>query len=329
MTLRAFAPYVVVVLALLGLALLIAKLSPVLLLAFAGVVLACVIHAASAPLAARLRLPHTLTVGIVALLIAAIVVAGAWLFGRQVMTQTEELWYAMQVAADKVRERIGDSPLLQAVVDELRGATSPETMSRVAKGTMTAFSVLVDIALVIFLAVYLAMDPAMYRNGFVRLFPAAARPRLAAALEKSGTALRRWLMGQLFAMACVGTLTAIGLHFAGVPLAIPLGILLGVMDFVPVVGPLIAAIPGILIAFAQGPELALYAVAVYATMQFVEGHFILPLAQRWALEMPPALTLLGIVGFGALFGPVGVLLAMPLMVVAVTLVNELYVRSLE
>jgi predicted PurR-regulated permease PerM len=326
MTLRTFAPYVVVALALLALAMLLAKLAPVLLLAFAGIVFASVLRAASDPLERRLHLPSSIAVSVAALAIAGLFALFGWFFGHQLMTQTTELWNAVQAASEKVQERIADFPLLQASVEELRGAMNPEAMGKLAKGTLTAFGAIVDVALVIFLAIYLAVDPAMYRRGLVSLMPKATRPRVAAALEEAGTALRKWLMGQLFAMVCVGTLTAIGLHLAGVPLAIPLGILVGILDFVPVVGPFIAAIPGILVAFSVSPEVAMYATLVYVAMQFIEGHFILPLVQRWAVAMPPALTLVGIVAFGILLGPLGVLLAMPLIVVTVTLVNRLYVE---
>ena len=328
MTLRTFAPYVVVALALLALALLISKLAPVLLLAFAGIVFATVIRAASTPLEKRLHLPSSVAVGIVALAIAALFALFGWFFGRQVMSQTEELWSAVQAAVGKLREHLPDSPLVRSVFEQAESAASPETMSKVAKGTLTAFGIVVDVALVIFLSIYLALDPAMYRRGLVKLFPKPARARVLAALEESGTALHKWLMGQLFAMLCVGVLTGIGLYLIGVPLAIPLGILIGILDFVPVVGPFFAAIPGVLVAFAQSPQLALYAALVYFGMQFIEGHFILPLAQRWAVSMPPALTLVGIVACGLLFGPLGVLLAMPLIVVTVTLVNKLYVEEL-
>jgi predicted PurR-regulated permease PerM len=126
----------------------------------------------------------------------------------------------------------------------------------------------------------------------------------------------------------VGVFTGLGLWMVGVPLAIPLGILSGILDFVPVVGPLIAAIPGLLIAFAHDPHMALLAAGVYIVVQFVEGHLVLPIAQRWAVSLPPALTLLGIVAFGAVFGPMGVLFAMPLLVVTLTLVDKLYVERI-
>jgi predicted PurR-regulated permease PerM len=129
-------------------------------------------------------------------------------------------------------------------------------------------------------------------------------------------------------MLFVGVVTSIGLLLAGVPLAIPLGILSGVLDFVPVIGPFVAAIPGVLIAFAEGPQVALYAVLVYIAVQFIEGHFVIPLAQKWAVSMPPALALVAIVAFGVAFGLPGVLFALPLTVVAMVLVQKLYVERL-
>jgi predicted PurR-regulated permease PerM len=129
-------------------------------------------------------------------------------------------------------------------------------------------------------------------------------------------------------MLFVGVVTSIGLLVAGVPLAIPLGILSGVLDFVPVIGPFVAAIPGVLIAFAEGPQVALYAVLVYIAVQFIEGHFVIPLAQKWAVSMPPALALVAIVAFGVAFGLPGVLFALPLTVVAMVLVQKLYVERL-
>ena len=329
MTVRTYAPYVVVTLALLALALLIAKLAPVLLLAFAGIVFAAIIRAAANPLITRFKMPSTAAVVVVTLLLAAIVGGGGWLFGQQVTSQAAELWTALQQSMDTLRERMSDSPLLQSIFEQTRGATSPEAMGKIAKGTLTAFGVVIDIALVLFLAVYLALDPVTYRDGLVRLFPKAARARLTDALDQAGMSLRRWVVGQLFAMVCVGILAAIGLSIAGVPLAVPLGILLGVLDFVPVVGPLIAAIPGVLIAFAQSPHLALWAVVVYLVVQNIEGNVILPLAQRWAVSLPAALTLVGIVAFGTLLGPAGLFLAMPLIVVTKTLVEKLYLPALE
>jgi predicted PurR-regulated permease PerM len=324
-----FTRYVLVVLALLALALFVGKIANVLLLVFAGIVFAAVIRAASTPLRRRTGMSDTWSVALVSFALAVLLIGGIYLFGKQVLTQTEEFWSAIQTASEKIQERVGESPLATSVLDNMKAATGgEETVSRVAKGTFTAFGGIADLILVIFLAMYLAADPATYRNGVLLLLPKDARERVGEALDASGVALKKWLVGQLGAMLFVGVLTAIGLWIAGVPLAIPLGILSGVLDFVPVVGPFIAAIPGVLIAFAQGPQVALYAVLVYVAVQFIEGHLVIPLAQKWAVSMPPALALVAIVAFGVVFGLPGVLFALPLTVVAMVMVKKLYVDRL-
>jgi predicted PurR-regulated permease PerM len=199
----------------------------------------------------------------------------------------------------------------------------------VLKGTATVFGGIADLVLVIFLTMYLAVDPKTYRNGFLLLLPRSARDDVGNALDASGDALRKWLVGQLGAMIVVGVLTGLGLWAVGVPLALPLGILSGLLDFVPFIGPLLAAIPGILLAFSQGPQVALYAALVYFAVQFIEGHLVLPLAQKWAVSLPPALTLVSIVAVGLVFGLPGLLFAMPLTVVAVVMVQKLYVEKLK
>ncbi len=324
-----FSRYVLVVLALVALALFIGKIATILLLVFAGIVFAVVIRAASTPLQRRTGIPDAWAVALVSFGFAVLLVAGFYFFGKQVLTQTEELWSAIQTAWEKIQERVGQSPAATSVLESLKAATGgEEAMQKVAKGTFSAFGGIGDLILVIFLAVYLAADPATYRNGLLMLLPKDARPRVGDAIDASGLALKKWLLGQLGAMAFVGVITALGLALAGVPMAIPLGILSGVLDFVPVIGPLIAAIPGVLIAFAQGPEVALYAIIVYVAVQFVEGHVVIPIAQKWAVSMPPALALVSIVAFGVVFGLPGVLFALPLTVVAMVMVKRLYVDRL-
>jgi predicted PurR-regulated permease PerM len=200
-------------------------------------------------------------------------------------------------------------------------------MTKVLKGTATVFGGIADVILVLFLALYFAVDPNAYRHGFLLLLPAAAREKVGRALDASGKALRAWLGGQLLSMLAVGVLTALGLWIVGVPMAIPLGILSAILDFVPFVGPLLAAIPGLLVAFSQGPEVAVYAALVYFAVQFAEGHVILPMVQKWAVQLPPVLGLLSIVAFGLVFGVMGVLFAMPLTVVTVVLVQKLWIDN--
>lgn len=329
-TLPDFARRVTVVIALVALALFLWKIAPVLMLGFAGVVLAVGVRAAAEPLARRLRLSDTWAVGIVFALFVAFIVLGGYLFGKQIAAQTTELWDAIRQAGEKVQEKMGESPIGNWIVQNVQGGGGDtDAMAKVFKGTVTVFGGFADLILVLFLALYFAVDPATYRNGFLLLLPAAARERVGNALDASGRALRMWLMGQMLSMAAVGVLTAVGLWAAGVPMAIPLGVLAGLLDFVPFIGPLAAAIPGILVAFSQGPQVALYAALVYLAVQFAEGNVIMPMAQKWAVNLPPVLGLLAIVAFGLVFGFMGVLFAVPLAVVVHVLVQRLWVQDVR
>lgn len=319
-----FTRRVAITLGLVTLALFLWKIAPVLMLGFAGIVLATAVRAAAEPLTKRLGLSRTWAVSVVFALFLLVLVGGGYLFGKQITQETTALWDAVREAAQKVEARLEESPAGSWLVENLAGATDPEAMAKVFKGTVTVFGGLADIALVLFLALYFAVDRTTYRNGFLLLLPEGARTRVGNAVDASGGALRMWLVGQLGAMLVVGVATAIGLWIAGVPLAIPLGILSGILDFVPFIGPLVAAVPGVMVAFSQGTDVALYATLVYIVVQFLEGNVVMPIAQKWAVQMPPVLGLLSIVAFGIVFGPIGVLFAMPLTVVLVVLIRRLW-----
>ena len=326
---RSVARNVLVAIGLAALALFLWKILPVVMLAFAGIVLAVALHAGSEPLARRLHVPDAIGVAIVVLLVGALLGAIGWLFGTRLADQAQELSDVLPGAARGAQEFLRQSELGRRVLAVMGSAGDGATVSRIAKGTITAFGGILDALLVIVTALYLAANPEAYVRGALRLLPPASRPRVAHALADAAAKLRRWLLGQLASMTVVGIATGIGLAIAHVPMPFALGLLSGLLDFVPVVGPLVAAVPGVLVAFTQGPDVALWAIVVYGVVQFTEGHFIVPMVQRWAVSLPPAMGLLGAVVFGILFGAIGVLFAMPLLVAAVSLVQDLYVRPME
>jgi len=181
--------------------------------------------------------------------------------------------------------------------------------------------------LILILGIYFAADYSTYTNGFVRLIPPVRRPRAREILAATGTNLRNWLNAMTLDMLFLGTLTGVGLYLIGVPVAFALGILSGISVFVPYIGPIVAIIPGLLIALSVSPMLALYAAIVYLVAQQLEGNVALPLLQRWTVSMPPAVSLLAIVAFGLLFGLWGVLFATPLAVVTLRIVRMAYVED--
>src|SRR5690606_4587226 len=134
------------------------------------------------------------------------------------------------------------------------------------------------------------VQPHTYINGFVRLVPQHKRVRTREVLDEIGETLGQWLAGKLLSMIVVGFCSAVGLLLLDVPLALILGVLIGVLDFIPYLGPIIGGVPAILIAFSVGPDLALYTLLLLLALQTLEGYLLIPLVERRTVALPPAVT---------------------------------------
>jgi predicted PurR-regulated permease PerM len=168
----------------------------------------------------------------------------------------------------------------------------------------------------------------LYSRGLKHLLPLSYRERAGEVLGVIDESLRRWLVGRFALMVINGALTAIGLKLLGIPLALTLGLLAGLLNFVPNFGPWIAAIPAVLIAFLQGPQQALYVAVLYLVLQSVDGYLLTPLVDRRSVELPPVLTITAQVVLGLAFGFICILLASPLTAVALILIKMLYIEDL-
>ncbi|WP_304187920.1 AI-2E family transporter, partial [Phenylobacterium aquaticum] len=176
-------------------------------------------------------------------------------------------------------------------------------------------------------AVHLALDPNRYRRGALILIPASHRPEVETFLDRCAVILKRWLASRLVVMAALGVLVSIGLKVLGVSGAIALGLTGGLLTFIPFVGALLAAIPAVLVAFTISPLTALLTVLMFWAAHFIEGNFITPLVQDEGVDLPPVLTIFSTLAFTVIFGPSGVLLASPLVLVIITAVQVFYLES--
>lgn len=320
--------HTLVALALIALSVVIWRLAEVVLIGFGGVVMATVIRTLAQPLARfkGLSLRLRLTIALVAL----VVVFGllAWMFGRQVAAQADELRRLLPQQSRRVMSWLQQSELGRTWLDSLKNWEN-ELKTKGGLGTAAASFLggTLDAILIAFLGIYFAFDPELYIGGALRLLPPGWRPRVRRALDQAGIALRKWLMAQMIAMILVGVLAGVGLALIGVPLALVLGALAALLEFIPVAGPIIFGLPAVLVAFSKGPRVAIYAVLVYTAIQQLESNLIIPLLQRWAVRMPPVVSLLAVLAAGLLLGPAGIVFAAPLAVVTIELVKHLYVED--
>ena len=313
--------------AIIGVALLLWVMRGLLILVFGAILLAVILRIVARPFRQRLNLPDPL-----ALLVAVVLVTGVFalaiiLFGQEVARQWETLRESIPSAWQGVLQRLEASGFAEPVRQWLQsvGSGGQGVLSSMTRFLVSLTNAIADTLLVIFGGIYLAADPSLYRRGIAKLVPQAARPKLVEALDDCHGALRLWLLGRLTSMLLVGLLTGLGLWAIGMPAALTLGIAAGIMDFVPFVGPIVAAIPAVLLALATSPTMALWVILLYLVVQQIEGNIITPLIQKRAVELPPALLLFSLVALGLLFGVLGVILAEPLTVVLYVLVKRLYV----
>jgi predicted PurR-regulated permease PerM len=326
----AFVRRVLIVASIVVLSLLAWSLVDVLLLVFGAVLIAVLLRALADPIARRTPLSDGWALATVTLALVVVIGLAAWLFGAEVRAQVGELVERLPEAWRSFEERLGATDLGERLISRAQDA-APDAGSVVSglAGVVTSFvGGLADLLLIVFGGLYLAAQPGLYRRGVLRLFPAGrSRERIAGTLDASGEALRRWLLGQLVAMAFLFVLTGLGLWAIGVQAALALALLAGLAQFVPLIGPIVAAIPALLIALSEGWQIALWTLLLYVAIQQVESNVITPLVQRQAVSLPPAVTLFAVVAFGLLFGPLGVLFATPLAVIGLVAVTKLWVRE--
>jgi predicted PurR-regulated permease PerM len=275
-----------------------------------------------------LRLSPRLAVAAAVIASLVTIMLGSWLIGDRLIEQTEDLRKRIPEALTALTAWARGHPLGVALMDLGESASASDVpWARVANVATQTLGAVGSIGLLTVIGVYLAADPAMYRKGLVRLVPADYRPRIDEALVASGHALSRWMLGQGISMLFVGSATAIGLAVLGMPLAGTIGLIAGVLAFIPFFGPIASGLLAVLLAFMEGPTQALYVGVLCVLIQQIEGNFLMPFVQRWAVELPPVLGITSAVIFGLLFGLPGVILATPLMVVVMVLVQKLYVEG--
>ena len=303
-------------------------LRDVLLLGFAAVVFAVVARALADGLRERLGVPARAALPLSGLVLVGVVLLTLWLLQRHVASQFVQLSERVPAALPALGEALGMPGLADAVIDAGRQAVSAEGMfGRLASLGATLLGVLANAALIAFGAGYLASDPDLYTVGLVKLFPPRLHGTVRDTLTTLGNALRLWLLAQSASMVITGALTGAALWLIGVPSPLALGVIAGVAEFVPLVGPFIGAVPALLLAFSVSPQTALWTVAAVLLIQQVESNLVQPLVTRAAVSVPPAVLLFAVVAFGVLFGIPGVLLAAPLTVTAFVIVKRLYVRE--
>jgi predicted PurR-regulated permease PerM len=299
-------------------------LRDVIILAFGAVIVAMLLRLGAEPF---LRfMPKYAALALSGLLIALILAGVGYLFGMHIGNQLQDVIQKADTAVKGITEKLQASDLGKHLLPKEGGiGLSPSSL------VTNLFSVSAHFfeALIVILisGIYLAAQPETYLYGLIQLFPPRLHRHMDRAVAEIGTALRLWLLGQLFQMVVIGVITTFAVWMIGLPSPLALGLIAGVAEFVPYIGPIVASFPALLIASTQSFHAIIWTGVAYFVIHQIEGEVIAPLIQRHMIMIPPALTLLGIVAVAYLFGTYAVVLAAPLVITIFIAIKRLYIRD--
>ncbi|MGZ8899033.1 MAG: AI-2E family transporter [Limisphaerales bacterium] len=302
----------------------------VLLLLFAGLLVALVLTTFTHLLRRILPVGHKVALAIVLVLLCG-VMAGVIAIGiPAVAGQFAQLSEEIPKRTAELQKWVQESPLIQKIneilpdLEKMMPSGGAGGLTSFFSSTFEAVSSLVFIA---FTGIFAAASPNLYRRIVVKLFTPRLRPKAEHTITRLICTLKYWLLGQTVSMLVVGIVTGVALAIAGVPLALALGIVGGFLEFIPFIGPLLSAIPAMLLASSDGMDKVLIVAAIFAGIQFMEGNILQPIVQKRAIDLPPIVTLVALLVFGGAFGLLGMFVAAPLAAVIMVLVEELYLHE--
>ena len=187
---------------------------------------------------------------------------------------------------------------------------------------------LLSVLIIFFISMYLLAEPETYVNGIIKLTPIWYRGRLRVILQRIDLTLRAWLSVTAVSMVVVGLGTGLGLAMLGIQEWVALGVLAGLLSFIPNFGPVVALIPAVAAAIVQAESNIIWTVVIVYGVSFFQSQVLSPVLASERMNMPAILVLLGQIIFGFFFGFLGLMLAVPLSAVVAVLVDEVYVKDI-
>ncbi len=298
----------------------------VILIVIGAILIAVLLRVVAEPFARWGRLPQGISLLLSGLIIVGAVGGAAYLFGTQINAEFTDVYRRAGAASADILARLQGSEIGKILLTHMEsgGFSIPSVLTNVFSISVSFLEALV---VTVIAGIYLAAQPELYLAGFDKLFPREWRANVNETIADIGQGLRLWLIGELIQMALIGVLSATAVWLIGLPSPFALGVIAGFAEFVPYIGPIIAAVPALLVAITQGGDAVLWTALSYLAIHQIEGNLVVPLIQRRMVYIPPAIMLLGVVTILFLFGGVSVIFAGPIAVMVFVAVKKLYVRD--
>lgn len=294
-----------------------------LLLTFAAILFAILLNTLGNFFQRILKLPYLPALFLGIILILGIITLSFWLYGYKIKEQVVILQQQLPEALIDLRSILSRYlPLhdfnYETILEKIK------TIGHLTRLFSFTVESLIGLALFFLVGFYVAINPSAYEYLLLHILPPENRKFITGAIHSILSELRRWVISKCLGMIAVGFLTFLGLWILEIPLSILLGLIAGLFTFIPITGPIIASIPAILIALIISPLTALYVIALFMVIHFIEGYFLTPFIEKKAVSLPPGIVILAQAIFTVLIGWFGLLLATPLTVSFLTWLKEVY-----
>lgn len=301
----------------------------VLLMALAGVLIAVYFHGLGDLIQRKTSLKRRMSMALSVASTLLIIGGSLWFIGAKIQTEITELSNTLPNTINSAKAKLAQTPIGKKILDNSSGDNSKKLLDTATSFFNTSFGVLGNLYIILFLGIFFTANPGMYKDGLLLLIPKQKKVLCLHIIDRISKSLKGWLKGMLLSMALIFILISLGLMAIGIPVTMVLGLITGILEIVPNLGPLIAMIPGVLIALTISTNTAIIVSLLYIVSQTIVANIVTPLIQKRMINLPPALTLISQLVMGTLSGALGIILAVPLLAICVILIDELYVKQLD
>jgi predicted PurR-regulated permease PerM len=299
----------------------------VILVVVGAIIVAALLRLIAEPFASWGRLPQAVALTISGAIIVGALAGAAYLFGTRIDAELTDVLERATTAAASITTQLQGSDLGKIVLSHIQGGSGFSLPTLVTSLFSVSVTFIGAFVVTVIAGFYLAAQPGLYRRGLGQLFPLEWRGNVDETLDDIGRGLQLWLIGVLIQMVLIGILSTAAVWLIGLPSPLALGVIAGLAEFIPYLGPIIAAVPAVLVAVTKGGDATLWTIVAYLVIHQIEGNLIAPLIQRRMVYIPPAVMLLGIVTILSLFGGVSIIFAGPIAVMVFIAIKKLYIRD--
>jgi predicted PurR-regulated permease PerM len=252
-----------------------------------------------------------------------------WFMGTKIQQQVNQLSDSLPGTIHNLKAKLSQSDIGRKILQNADQGGSTKMMATAQSLFSTSFGVLGDLYIILFLGIFFTTNPSSYKDGILLLVPPSKKKMGRHIMDRISLSLKGWLKGMMVSMILVAIMIGIGLSIVGLPAALVLGLITGLLEIVPTLGSVLAMIPGVLLALTVSTNTAIVVAIIYIVSQTITANIVNPLIQKKMINLPPALTLISQLIMGSVSGALGIIMAVPLLAVLVILVDEFYVKKIH